>query len=398
MRDELTKIVQGRFESDWCGGKENLKGNKSKVNLLGFVLIILVCAGFALAMMPANPAAQAPALSEATGEKIIHYIRFKFAVPDTVKLSMGAVQSSPLASDFNQAFVMVNDGNKLGQQPILISKDNRYLIVPSGGIYDLQTANSSSEIEQHLRQMYKLPATSKLVVGSFKPSNYPDFQEATYTLGEGASKDDHTILLTRDGKHLIVSDLFNLSIDPQQQALRGISLHDEPTQGPPNAPVTIVEYADLECPTCARMNEFLETQVVPRYGDKVRIVFKEYPLPFHDWSRTAAIACQCAYEIDPAAFVPLRTAIFRNQQQINITNVRDTVLNFGEQVGIDRVKLSGCLDAQSSFPRIQRDVAEAKRLDVNQTPTVFINGRLLVGLPSEDAYFQAIDQALRGGN
>ena len=48
--------------------------------------------------------------------------------------------------------------------------------------------------------------------------------------------------------------------------------------------MTIVEYADLECPTCARMHEFLETKVVPRYGNKVRIVFKEFPLPMHDWS------------------------------------------------------------------------------------------------------------------
>ena len=205
------------------------------------------------------------------------------------------------------------------------------------------------------------------------------------------------MLLTRDGKHLIVGELYNLAVDPKQQALRTISLQDEPTQGPADAPVTIVEYADLECPTCARMHEFLETQVLPRYGNKVRVVFKEFPLPMHDWSLTAAIACQCAYEMNPASYVPLRTAIFRNQQLINITNLRDTVLSYGEQAGVDRVKLAGCLDAKSSLPRIQRDMAEAKRINVNQTPTLFINGRMMVGLPSEDAYFQAIDAALRGG-
>jgi protein-disulfide isomerase len=110
----------------------------------------------------------------------------------------------------------------------------------------------------------------------------------------------------------------------------------------------------------------------------------------------AAIACQCAYEMNPASYVPLRTAVFRNQQLINVTNVRETLLTYGEQAGLDRVKLAGCLDAKSSYPRIQRDLAEAKRIDVNQTPTVFINGRMIVGLPSEEAYFQAIDGALRG--
>jgi protein-disulfide isomerase len=195
---------------------------------------------------------------------------------------------------------------------------------------------------------------------------------------------------------VILGEIFNLTVDPQAQALRTISLHDVPTQGPANAPVTIVEYADLECPTCARVHDFLETKLVPRYGNKVRVVFKEFPLPMHDWSMTAAIACQCAYETDPPAFVPLRTAIFRSQQAINITNVRETVLNFGEQAGMDRVKLAGCIDAKSSYPRIQRDMQEAKRLDVNQTPTLFVNGKKIIGLPSEDAYYQVIDADLHG--
>ncbi len=372
-----------------------MKERKNKLGLPTALLILAVGGGIPWAVTRAQPASQGAALSEATGEKIIHYIRLQFAVPDTIKLSMGPSQTSPLAPGFNQAFVNVDNGNKPGSQLVLISKDNRYLIVPSGGVIDLQTANSIAEVEEHLRQLYKMPATSKVALGRFKPSNYPDFQEGTYTLADGV---EHMLLLTRDGKHLIISDLFNLSVDPQEQALHEISLRDEATQGPATAPVTIVEYADLECPTCARMNEFLETQVVPRYGDKVRIVFKEYPLPFHEWSRTAAIGCQCAYELNPSTFVALRTAIFRNQQQINITNVRDTVLNFGEQVGLDRVKLAGCLDAQSSYPRIQRDMAEAKRLDVNQTPTLFINGRRLVGLPSEDAYFDAINDVLRARN
>jgi protein-disulfide isomerase len=186
-----------------------------------------------------------------------------------------------------------------------------------------------------------------------------------------------------------------MAVDPRQQALRTIALRDEPSQGPATAPVTIVEYADLECPTCARVHEFLETQVVPRYGNKLRVVFKEFPLPMHDWSMTGAIACQCAYEINPSSYVPLRSAIFRNQQLINITNLRDSLLSYGEQAGVDRVKLAGCLDAKSTLPRVQRDVAEAKRVNVDRTPTLFVNGRMLVGLPSEDAYFQTIDEALK---
>lgn len=340
------------------------------------------------------PAPQGASISNATAEKILTYIRERFGVPPTVKLSLGPFQTSPIAPDFYEGVVIVDDGKNQHPQPTMISKDSRYLIVVSGGVLNLQQ-NTPAEMEQRIRVAFKTEPTLKLTVGGFRRSPVADFEEGTLSMGEGNAKQDRTLLVTRDGKHLIVSDLYSLAIDPRQQALHTISLVGEPSQGPANAPVTIVEYADLECPTCARMQAFLETQVVPRYGNKIRVIFKEYPLPMHDWSLTAAIGCQCAYELNPAAYVPMRTAIFQNQQLINITNVRETVLSYGEQAGVDRVKLAGCLDAKSSYPRIQRDVAEAKRIDVNQTPTVFINGRMMVGLPSEEAYFQAIDEALR---
>jgi protein-disulfide isomerase len=363
--------------------------------MLATILILALCGGVPWVVMRAMPAAQGSTISDATRDKIVTYIKERFGVPDTVKLSLGPFHTSPVAPDFDEATVTVDDGKKQGMQPLLVSKDSRYLIVVPGGIIELHQ-NSPAEMEQRIRETFKTPANIKLSVGKFKPSPSPDFEQGTLTMDDGKSKNDRVVLLTRDGKHLIMSDLYSLAVDPKQQALRNISLQNEPTQGPADAPVTLVEYADLECPTCARMNEFLETQVVPRYGNKVRLVFKEYPLPMHDWSMTAAIANQCAYEMNPASYVPFRTAIFRNQQLINITNLRETLLSYGEQAGVDRVKLAGCLDAKSSYPRIQRDMAEAKRIEVNQTPTVFINGRMMIGLPSEEAYFQAIDEALKG--
>lgn len=335
-------------------------------------------------------------VSGAVGNKIVTYIRERFGVPDNVKLSLGPLHTSAIAPAFDEGAVTVDDGKTPRLQPILVSKDSRYLIVLVGGVINL-SQDSSAEMAQRIREAFKSPPNLKLVVGNFRSSPSPDFREGTLTLQEGAApQQDRTVLLTRDGKHLIVSEMYSLSQDPRQLALRNISLSDQPTQGPANAPVTIVEYADLQCPTCARMQDFLENQVLPRYGNKVRIVFKEFPLVgIHDWSFQAAIADECAFQLNPAAYVPMRSAIFRNQQFINITNLRETLLSYGEEAGVDRVKLAGCMDAKSSLPRIERDMAEAKRINVNETPTVFINGRMLVGLPSEDAYFQAIDEALR---
>jgi protein-disulfide isomerase len=334
-------------------------------------------------------------LSEAKQASVVNYIRERFGVAGSVKLTFGEIKQSDASPGFFDSALTISDGTNTHQQEILVSKDGRFLVVVTGAVIDVPQDTPAEEVAR-IREVLKMPPALKVSLSPFKPSASFEFKQATMSLDDGKSKQDRTVLLARDGKHLVVSDLYNMGIDPRRQALQLISLRNEPSIGPANAPVTIVEYADLQCPTCKRMHEFLETKIIPRYGDKVRIVFKEFPLPMHDWSFTAAIADQCAYQINPSTYLPLRTLIFRNQELINIANLRDTLLNYGEQAGLDRVQLAGCLDSKASLARIERDKDEAKRVDVNSTPTLFINGKKMVGLPSEDAYYQAIDDALSG--
>ena len=399
--------VGGEFSS--IKGRGHLSGKQTNARFLAATLI-LALAGFMGAYaqntpsphpnpttpsQAKKPSAPAPGLSAAKRESVLKYIRERFAVVDTIKMTFGDVHPSAAAPGFNQVVMTVDDGKTPHNQELLVSRDGRFLILVTVAIIDLHQ-NTPAEMAQRIQGTFKIPATSKVSVGGFKPSASLDFRQGTLTVDDGKAKQDRTVLLARDGKHLVVSDLYDMLIDPRRQALRTISMKDVPIVGPATAPVTIVEYADLQCPTCARMHEFLETKVLPRYGNKIRIVFKEFPLPMHDWSYTAAIADQCAFELNPAAYLPMRTAIFRNQQLINITNLRETLLAYGEQAGLDRAQFAGCVDAKSSTPRIQRDQAEAKRIDVVSTPTLFINGKMMVGMPSEDAYFQAIDDALKG--
>jgi len=127
---------------------------------------------------------------------------------------------------------------------------------------------------------------------------------------------------------------------------RLIDAKDQPSAGPADARVTIVEYADLECPTCAYFQKFLDSEFFPHYGKKVRVVFKEFPLTFHTWSTTAAVGNECAYQIDPSKFLNYRTLIFTNQEIINATNVREQLLHLGEQAGLNPFTLSSCLDTK----------------------------------------------------
>lgn len=364
-------------------------------SLQAFLVLMLLC-GAAVGRRSLDAAQTAARIDEAAREKILSYIRARFGMPDTVKLTFGDPHPSSAAPGFSEAAITVAEGSNSHPQTVLVSNDLRYLVVVTGTVLDVQQKTPAA-MAQRLRDAFKIPANQNVSVGGFRPSASPAFEQGTLTVSSGsAPPQEAPILLERGGAHLMVGEIYNLGVDPRKQALRTISLRDEPSQGPEGAPVTIVEYADLECPMCARVHDFLETRVVPRYGNKVRVVFKEFPLPMHDWAKAAAIANECAYEINPAAFVPFRTMIFRSQQAINVANLRDTLLSLGDQAGVDRVKLAGCYDAESSLPHIQRDMQEGKNLDIERTPSLFINGRLIVGLPSEDAYYQVIDGILAG--
>jgi protein-disulfide isomerase len=141
----------------------------------------------------------------------------------------------------------------------------------------------------------------------------------------------------------------------------------------------------------------LEKELVPKYGAKVRVIFKEFPLPMHDWSTPAAVANECAYQINPSVFPSYRTLIFANQSDINASNVHERLLSLGNEAGVDRSRLAACIDSKASLSRVEAARQEAEDLGVNTTPTTFVNGRIIVGLASPATFDKIVDEALLAG-
>lgn len=144
---------------------------------------------------------------------VLKYIQLRFRVPDTVKLSLGEVHTSTVAPGFNEAAVTVDDGKYPRTQQVLISKDSHYLIVVVGSIIELHE-DSAAEMAERIREAFKVPANLKLSVGEFKPSLSPDFKRGTLTMDDGRTKQERVLLLTVDGKHLIMSEIYSLNVDP----------------------------------------------------------------------------------------------------------------------------------------------------------------------------------------
>ncbi len=252
-----------------------------------------------------------------------------------------------------------------------------------------------AKIEHYLRERFSIAPAAIISVGPLEPSIYPGFLKTTVTMESGKDKSSQDFYVTKDGGYLIAGTIYGLNSNPTQEVERQINLSNQPSEGPANAPVTIVEYADLECPHCAVIQQFLEKDLLPKYGSRVRLVFKEFPLyTVHPWAVQAAVADECAFQINPADFLPYRSLIFQNQSSIKTETLRQQLLDFGAQAGLDRQKLAACYDAKAALPRVKADFLEGQKLGVNTTPTLFVNGKMVVGDISPADFYKIVDEAL----
>jgi len=369
-------------------------------SLLGCVCLLLIGVNVLRGETGGPQGARAvTAAMPASPESIVQYMRDRFVVPPSVKVTAEPLGNSQFPV-FYQTIVTTDDGKERRASNVFITKDGRCFVW--GNVFALQQG-SSAELLRCVREVTKLPPQVELKIGPFDKTPYPQFLKSVITASNGKQTQTAQIFITKDRR----TGILGIVLPFREDFVRGmIETKDMPSLGPGNAPVTVVEYADLQCPTCARLHEFLEKELLPKYGDKVRVIFKEFPLPWHDWSATAAVANECAYQIDPSVFPAYRTLIFANQNAIDASNVRERLLSLGEDAGVDRSRLAACIDSRASMARVEAGRQEGKDLGVNGTPTSFVNGKIIIGLPSKAAWDEVVDEALlarskgeaRGGN
>lgn len=160
-----------------------------------------------------------------------------------------------------------------------------------------------------------------------------------------------------------------------------------PAKGPENAPVTIVEFSDFECPFCSRVNPTL-AQVRETYGDKVRIVFRQYPLPIHPNAQKAAEASLCAHE--QGKFWEMHDLMFEQQRQLGV----DALKAKASQLGLDAEEFNQCLDSGEFADEVQADLEAGSEAGVSGTPAMFINGIAVSGAVPYEQIATVIDDEL----
>ena len=166
-----------------------------------------------------------------------------------------------------------------------------------------------------------------------------------------------------------------------------VSEDDDPWIGGENAKVTIVEFSDFECPFCARGAATI-AQVLEEYGDDVKVVFRDFPLSFHQNAHIAAEAAECADEQDK--FWEYHDVLFANQHALDM----DSLKTYAADLGLDSGKFNECLQSREMSAEVDVDFSAGMSYGVQGTPAFFVNGELVSGAQPIEIFRTVIDSYL----
>lgn len=169
-----------------------------------------------------------------------------------------------------------------------------------------------------------------------------------------------------------------------------VKVGNAPTKGNKNAKVTIVEYSDFQCPFCSKGATLLK-DIEKKYGNKVQIAFKHYPLPFHAQAKIAAEASMCANEQSNNLFWKMHDEMFNDQSKLD----KDNLLLKAKKIGAKMPEFEKCLNSGKFTAAVEADVAEGQAIGVKSTPTFFVNGKLLAGAQPLEVFSEIIDAELK---
>lgn len=166
-----------------------------------------------------------------------------------------------------------------------------------------------------------------------------------------------------------------------------VDASSDPAKGPSDAPVTIVEFADFQCPACRTASQTLR-RVQERYGAKVRVVFRDFPLPIHKQAAKAAEAAACADE--QGKFWEYHDKLFETQSALLVADLKQRA----SELGLDAKRFGECLESNKYAAEWQQDMADGRRYGISGTPTFFVNGRMVAGNPPVESFVEIVEEEL----
>jgi protein-disulfide isomerase len=231
--------------------------------------------------------------------------------------------------------------------------------------------------EAFVRDLFGWGPNFKLKVGPLSQSGASDFYVVPIEVMVNDRTDTGEVYVSKDGKTLFRGEMFDMTSDPYANERARLHIEGNPVKGPSDARVTLVEFGDFECPNCRQLEPVLK-DIFEKY--KVRLVFKDFPLEqVHPWAKTAAIGGRCAFTQSPGAFWKMHDIIFGSQESISPENVWEKLIEYAGQAGLNTDSFKACMSSPEAAKAVEANQQDGLGLNVNSTPTVFVNGRPVVG-------------------
>jgi protein-disulfide isomerase len=255
-------------------------------------------------------------------------------------------------------------------------------------------------IEVTVRTEFSLPQTYNVSIGARKQSAFSGYDDLPVTISTGGHSQVIEYLISTDNKKLARLNTFDLTKDPGSD----IDVTNRPIRGNPAAKVTIINFDDLECPYCARMHEALFPSTLDRYKDKVRFIYKDFPLEeIHPWALHASVDANCLAAQNSEIYWGYVDYLHSHGDEVSGPD-RDLKKSFAalDRIArqeatiakLDTTTLDACM-AKQDETEINNSLKEASVLGLDGAPALFVNGERINGAVPEEQVWIAIDRALR---
>lgn len=263
-------------------------------------------------------------------------------------------------------------------------------------------AKTSRNIEVTLRSKLSIPASYEIHVGPRTTSDTPGFDRLVISFDLPAHPEHSQkleFLISNDNKTLERISRWDISSDPASLVPAG----NRPARGNPNAKVVLVNFDDLECPFCAKLHSELFPETLNHYKGLVKIVYRDLPITdLHPWAMHAAVDANCLAAQSSDSYWNYVDYLHSHGEDItgpdrdakkSAAMLDKIAFQQGVKDKLDGAKLSACVAKQDEAP-IREEMKVSESLDINQTPTLYVNGEVIEGAEPEDVLWQAIDRAL----
>ncbi len=258
----------------------------------------------------------------------------------------------------------------LGQQPQISAKS-------SGAKVD------KVALEQFIRYTEGYTPMVKITIDDPVSTPFKGFERLPVHLGLGQQTLVKQYYVAENGQ-IVNGTLWNTSESPFAENLQRLP-HDGPSFGPDDPKVTMVVFSDFQCPYCRKFAHTMRDVIARKYPNDVRVEFEDYPIEsIHKWAEQASEAGRCIGDGKAPAFWAFHDWIFEHQGEITADNLQEKAGDFAKTQELDETKVRACIASHSMAPKVKAALKAGQELEVQQTPTCFINGRLVSGALEPD--------------